>query len=940
MLVHKKWAIAAGLLLLGIHYDAHAQSNPACGPEYLDIDGKLDVNCLQLLPSGATGTTAGWVLTTDADGNGTWQALPTPGNSPNLQDGTCDGQTLVWDGAANGGLGQWVWANNIYNAANGASAGNVGIGYTSCPPTLTERLDVNGTFISSQSPGSGNYQLLNSADFFGHLGLGTIAPNVPGSGTGFVNGNNYYATGTFNVGSIFPILGDGAYNLQLNSASNIVNLQGTGINGSGSVSFDLNNGLGAIQSLNTTTIENVVTDGSLDLSTHLNQGVGFQVNGIDNNVGTQVFGINNQTGVANNNDGNLLTFRDNGQMGLGTTGTTAQNTLDATALLHVVGKTRTDDLQVLPGGNAGTVNIGDVLTAVDADGNAVWAPATTSPAPPLPNGTRHGNTMWWDAAATTPVWRPDDYNIFNDGNHIGLGGVTAVGANTASVSTTYNRIGGTLPWNAPVVIQKNHRDYISNGNQDDVSTILTLHNNVSSTPGYGYVNIHVNGRGNMQFGLTHNNYHSGSAFGFLTNPNMDLPTFSVLDYGALVLQTDYNNFSSTFSFGLDYHTTPSNFNHLRTKLGNSWAGGTCANGATYLSSKFFLRDDEKMDDDPAYTDISHIFIGIDNKIGLNLTQLEAYKNRGICGTDPKATVHIGGQGADCTEEIFRATNTNAVDLFRINNAGQVFIDVDQTSSCNGAALDVDGDIDASGTVFANGSALTSDHRYKQNIAVIENPIDIIRKMSGVYYTYKIDEFKEMNFDNRKHIGFIAQDLEKILPEAVLTKDDGYKAVEYANLTALLAEGIKAQQNTIEENYEALTQQLKEKEEQIQALTNKLNKIEQMLSQGTNTNTNTSTATNTQVVAIKGNDAPATSYLQQNVPNPFENSTYIEYAVSELGSDAQVVINDLTGKIIKTIPVSFGKGKIDLHFSEFASQELVYSLYINGKLVDSKRMIKQ
>ena len=55
------------------------------------------------------------------------------------------------------------------------------------------------------------------------------------------------------------------------------------------------------------------------------------------------------------------------------------------------------------------------------------------------------------------------------------------------------------------------------------------------------------------------------------------------------------------------------------------------------------------------------------------------------------------------------------------------------------------------------------------------------------------------------MGVIAQELEPYLPEIVSTDDDGYKSVKYANLTALLIQAVKEQQEQIEE----LKQQVKE-----------------------------------------------------------------------------------------------------------------------------------
>ena len=47
------------------------------------------------------------------------------------------------------------------------------------------------------------------------------------------------------------------------------------------------------------------------------------------------------------------------------------------------------------------------------------------------------------------------------------------------------------------------------------------------------------------------------------------------------------------------------------------------------------------------------------------------------------------------------------------------------------------------------------------------------------------------------MGVIAQEIEEVLPQIVTTRENGYKAVKYEKLVALLIEGIKAQQNQID-----------------------------------------------------------------------------------------------------------------------------------------------
>lgn len=95
----------------------------------------------------------------------------------------------------------------------------------------------------------------------------------------------------------------------------------------------------------------------------------------------------------------------------------------------------------------------------------------------------------------------------------------------------------------------------------------------------------------------------------------------------------------------------------------------------------------------------------------------------------------------------------------------------------GAYCDTSGNWTAQGNVTAY-----SDERLKDNIETIENGLDKVEQLRGVTYTR----------DERENIGVIAQEVEKILPEIVLTADDemGTKSVDYSRLTAVLIEAVK------------------------------------------------------------------------------------------------------------------------------------------------------
>jgi trimeric autotransporter adhesin len=93
-------------------------------------------------------------------------------------------------------------------------------------------------------------------------------------------------------------------------------------------------------------------------------------------------------------------------------------------------------------------------------------------------------------------------------------------------------------------------------------------------------------------------------------------------------------------------------------------------------------------------------------------------------------------------------------------------------------------------VTAQAYFYLSDKRLKEDIKIIENPIEKIKKINGVYFTWKSS--------GRQDIGLIAQNVESVIPQIVHTNNNGIKSVEYGNLVALLVETVKTQQQQIED----------------------------------------------------------------------------------------------------------------------------------------------
>lgn len=150
----------------------------------------------------------------------------------------------------------------------------------------------------------------------------------------------------------------------------------------------------------------------------------------------------------------------------------------------------------------------------------------------------------------------------------------------------------------------------------------------------------------------------------------------------------------------------------------------------------------------------------------------------------------------------------------------------QSSSAYLSTITVDGtpkqallfaisDVAIAGTLYANSlratnfiyssSFSTSDQRLKDNIAPLENSLDMILKIHGVSYRLKET--------GKESMGVIAQDVQKVYPQLVTKMNDSYMAVNYNGLIAPLIESIrtlKDQNDRLTARVDALEAQLNKK----------------------------------------------------------------------------------------------------------------------------------
>jgi len=121
-------------------------------------------------------------------------------------------------------------------------------------------------------------------------------------------------------------------------------------------------------------------------------------------------------------------------------------------------------------------------------------------------------------------------------------------------------------------------------------------------------------------------------------------------------------------------------------------------------------------------------------------------------------------------------------------------------------LDVNGTMRGA-TLVCGSTAICSDLRFKNDVLKIESPLSKVLNLNGYTHYWKDDKkFSEWGFGEERQLGFIAQEVQKIVPEVVKPINDEYLSVEYGKLTPLLVEAIKEQQaliNKLEERIDQL-----------------------------------------------------------------------------------------------------------------------------------------
>jgi len=239
-----------------------------------------------------------------------------------------------------------------------------------------------------------------------------------------------------------------------------------------------------------------------------------------------------------------------------------------------------------------------------------------------------------------------------------------------------------------------------------------------------------------------------------------------------------------------------------------------------------------------------------------------------------------------------------------------------------------------GSSYSSGMIMLAAHAYgtpsdstlKENIHPLKNAITLLKPINAYSYNFKADKSEARN----KEYGVLAQEVESILPELVITANE-MKLVNYDGFIPLLIEALKEQQKEIEVLQKiTFTQEI-----DLVELRQIVNNLQDVIA------ANLENSNNLQIINQKNvqQSHQKNAVLYQNTPNPFSSNTEIVCNLPENMKHAILSIYNMQGAELKTYPLTqAGLNTIIVYASELSAGMYFYTLIVDNEIIDTKRMI--
>lgn len=366
----------------------------------------------------------------------------------------------------------------------------------------------------------------------------------------------------------------------------------------------------------------------------------------------------------------------------------------------------------------------------------------------------------------------------------------------------------------------------------------------------------------------------------------------------------------------------------------------------------------------------------------------------VCGFGALNASSVAKQYAQIRMEISdpTASSEDGILQFWTMNAGTIAEKMRLTNAGNlgigttAPAYQLELSTNSAGKPTSSAWTVSSDARLKKDVQPFTDGLNVLQKINPVWFTYNGQGGTPLD---EKGVGTIAQQLQPICPYMIKpfsrinvdsatnsTTEETYLGVDYGAMDFILVNSIKEQQSTIDslKQQQKTTDSLRSAQNtkdslltiainsmkvhqlEVDSLVNLLNKKDSILSLALNdlmaaVANCCSQQSNPKMMQGNGEQQQETTLqitlddneviLFQNQPNPFDVNTTIRYFIPENATGAAFIIfNDVYGQEIRKVEITMkGFGSINANTENLSSGIYTYSLYIDGKVIDTKKMIR-
>jgi hypothetical protein len=255
-------------------------------------------------------------------------------------------------------------------------------------------------------------------------------------------------------------------------------------------------------------------------------------------------------------------------------------------------------------------------------------------------------------------------------------------------------------------------------------------------------------------------------------------------------------------------------------------------------------------------------------------------------------------------------------------------------------------------------SVTSDIRTKTNVHSYPHGLDLVRRVQLVSYQYNGVANTPAGENG---VGVIAQDFQQIFPNSIkpftVTDSSGsgepYLGVDLhelfiANVGAVkqLDSIVSAKDSLLKIKTDSMLTIISKQDSINAALQNQLNQLlDQINSCCSNGGTRSKQSSTNDVQSFGQTTVKLTDVqsiiLEQNMPNPFNEQTTINYYLPDGTGKAQLLFYNAQGRLIQSTDlIQKGKGLVNVFASDLSNGTYTYTLVVDGKIIETKKMVKQ